>query len=381
MNSENLPWLDNLNEPLHKNNLLKPDLFVAPRVSVAECNGSSDQGSGKASYVFGRLADRHLQRDGCVRELYEAKLGPLTSDDFGELVKHQRLIPGECPGMLFNKHHFWMFASVDGDPARLERSSWNAPGSSNLIRCFFDGQPPPPLIAVLRRLLSVLGLRLATEGGPAFLGAGASGRVFAVQREPAESPQPQRLALKVVVASDAEWRRELSAEFNTIRAAAEYGAPVVPVIRDSLCADGDDGGGFLLASCGTPFVVAPIRITRTIVRGAFAALKSLHACNVVHGDARLANLLQLGSRVVWVDLARGRLVGPESRSADMRTDAKTLAESILRSARRLRGAQQLSLPAAVLAAVASYDCSSDGSVKALAAAVLQAGGTTGMQQG
>ena len=357
--------------PFHPRNRQRPDLFVAPRVFVAERPGSSGEGS-RQSYVFGRLADSRLQNDGCVRELFEARSGKLTSEHFGELVAYHRHIPGECRGMLFNKSQFWLYASVDGDPVLLERSQWTAPGSDGLIRHSFDGMPPPPLLVVLRQLLSLLGLRIATGGGPAFLGAGASGRVFAVQcieppgrESPAGTEQPQRMALKVVAAASlAGWKRDLSAEFNAMRVAAESGAPVVPVVPGSLRTDGDDGGGFLMAYCGAP--VAP-RLTASVVREAFTALQSLHQRNVVHGDARLPNLLRrLDGGVVWVDImVHGRLAGPESQLAGTRVDARTLAESILRTAGMV-----LPFPAAVLAAVNNYDCSYEESVQALAGAVL-----------
>lgn len=127
VNSENFAWLDNTVEPLPSQTRLKPDLFVAPRMCIEEHNGTVHQGSGDC-YVFGPLAGRCLQADGCVHELFQAKLKELTQAFFGELVMYHRLIPGECRGMLFNTTDFWLFASHNGSPLRMVKAAWTAPG-------------------------------------------------------------------------------------------------------------------------------------------------------------------------------------------------------------------------------------------------------------
>ena len=133
-------------------------------------------------------------------------------------------------------------------------------------------QPPPLVVVVLRQLLSSLGLRPAAENGSSFLGAGGSGRVFAVDYlnpPPAESTQPQRMALKVVAACHEEWRRDLIAEFRELREAAKLDAPVVPAVDDSLRLFGKDGGGFL----PPPSAAAAARPAAAAARPAAAAAR------------------------------------------------------------------------------------------------------------
>ena len=84
--------------------------------------------------MFGSLASPLLQRDGCVREVYEAKAVRLADIHFGELLAYQRLIQGGCGGMPFNALEFWLYASKNGHPVRLIKSSWSAPGSAALVR-------------------------------------------------------------------------------------------------------------------------------------------------------------------------------------------------------------------------------------------------------
>ena len=360
VNSENCAWLDNLAAPLRPNMRLKPDLFVAPHVCIEEQTGTPSQGFGSC-FLFGRLANSRLQRDGCVREVYEAKLADLTTAHFGELIMYHRLIPDECRGMLFNRSQFWLFATYGGYPLRLVRSEWIAPGSATIVRGFFENNAPPPpqLMLVLRHLLSALDLRQAPVDGTAFLGAGGSGRVFAVRR--AESPE--RLALKVVAAGTRTlWMHDLTTEYNALTVAAQRGAPVVPVVAGSLCLAGHDGGGFLLAHCGVPFDATASLAACT---AAFAALAALHDCAIVHGDARLPNLLLIDGKAVWIDMAAGLLEGPASRFLKpyCSGDAELLAQSVLLSV----GIP--ALPASVATAVACYDFAAPETVQALAAAV------------
>ena len=378
VNSENFAWLDRLDAPLRPEMRLKPDLFVAPRVCLEEHEGTDRQGSGDC-YVFGRLADRHLQLDGCVREVYEAKLGTLTLAHFGELVMYHRFIPGECRGMLFNGSCFWLFSSYVPPRGghiqylKLVKSKWALPGTAGLVRRFFgdDAPPPPPLLPVLQQLLSTLDLFPAPGDAP-FLGGGGSGRVFAVQSHSkvatTTSRQPRRMALKVVLATSPHWWIVFSSEFEAMRTAAARGAPVVPVVADSLNLVGCDGGGYLLARCGTRFDATG---SLTACTAAFTALAALHSLSIVHGDARLPNLLLLDRKAVWVDLSSIMLdsaADPSTLAAFFQVDAEMLAKSVLRHA----NGPDSPLPGSVTAALARYDCSSRERVDALAYAVWAA---------
>ena len=326
-------------------------------------------------FVFGGLADARFQRDGCVGAILEAKFrGQLTPAHLGELVKYHRLIPRGCRGMLFNERQFWLYISMDGYPVRLVKCTWATPGAGDLIRSFFNDEPPPPppFVVVLRRLLLTLRLRPAPKDGTAFLGAGASGRVFAVQHN-SEEESPHPMALKVVVAHEG-WHQDLSREFDALQAASKLGAPVIPVVEGSLQL-GDDGGGFLLARCGRPFPTG--KIGRTACNDAFAALASLHGYKVLHGDARLPNLLLVDREARWVDLSRASVApaGQEINAYGMQQDVISLAVSCFRSAGIHLPSPPTSavqLPSPVTEAIATYDCSSEGSVKELASAVLEA---------
>ena len=112
--------------------------------------------------------------------------------------------------------------------------------------------------------------------------------------------------------------------------AVSRGAPVASVVPDSLRKFHDvvtgspAGGGYLMSEVLLPFDVTSQK--RCVA--AFSSLHKLHKLGLVHGDARLPNLLRrVGSFApVWIDLRRISLsvVGHA-----LRADAKTLALSIL----------------------------------------------------
>ena len=372
VNSERFRWLDQPKQPLRSDLRLKPDLFRTWRAFIVDRGGTATQGVGP-EYLFGPLAHRNLQLDGCVRELYEAKLDELSAAHFGELVTYHRLIRGLCCGMLFNRSTFWLYASHDGHPTRLLKCSWTAPGTAQCVRDFFAPcRPEPPLLSCFRELLRQLDVCPVAAEGTAFLGAGGYGRVFRVTRVPgtaaADAAAESPLALKVMLTSP---HSDVCNEYNALLAAAERGAPVVPVVANSVhLLDGDKGGGhwgggFLLREVGSPFEVK----SRANCRAAFASLRELHACGVLHGDARLPNLLRLRTgTLAWIDLQRGVVSGEFGAAVlagNARYDARRLACSIL-------GCETGAEPDAVEQALRAYDGASAKFAVALADAVWAA---------
>ena len=148
------------------------------------------------------------------------------------------------------------------------------------------------------------------------------------------------------------------------------------------------GGGYAMASVCAPAAVDSLQRCKV----AFAALAALHRHGVAHGDARLANLMELplgqaaspppagaaASRLAWIDV-RTALTGGDRSSGDsdaeeevrlalplhqlQGVDALTLARSVLRV-----GVED-SMPAAVVEAARRWDARSTASVDALAEAV------------
>jgi len=366
----------------------KPDLFRSWAPFVDLRSAGAGQGVG-IDFVFGVLAGSVLQRARCAVALFEAKRGSLTESHFGELCGYHYAVPGLCHGMLFGDTEFWLFKSFGGVPLRLVKGLWVTAGAAGAIREFFDeaALEPPPLLALLRRLLG--DLRVAPHHGTdgrCFLGSGASGHVFAVAQVGAaggvgDATSPPR-ALKVVLARTNGAVLAVDSEFNRLRTAAERGAPVVAPVPGSLRlydASENDGGleagvggaGYLLEHVGAPCKIT----TAARCAAAFESLAALHRCGLVHGDARLPNLLVMqDGHLAWIDLNHagavleglGAGVGGGLSREVVAFDAGDLARAILHIA------QPTPLPDAVVRGLGDYrpDCTQ--SVACLASAVWQA---------
>ena len=379
VNSERTPWLDALHAPLPAGQLKRPDLFATWEPFWA---GRIDAARG----AVGRLAARALQLDGCVREFYEAKLGSgdFTPAEFGQLVDYHSRVRGPVRGMLFNARRFWLFESMREHPVQLIKGDLGAPGSRALLRRFFEAVPEPPLVSLLRHLCRELratpsrggaqGAELDGGGGgsgggdggggggsealsSAFLGAGGSARVFRV----AAAGEAGLCALK---ASTALSRAALEYEFTTMQRASLAGAPVVPVVEESLVflfdAEGAHrGGGFLLRGVGTRAVLD----SAARCAAAFSSLRALHAAGFAHGDARLPNLVCVGPQLLWIDF---REASASAAEVTQRFDARTLAASALGI---VQGGE---LPAPVRAALDGLPAGGAAAYAALADAVWRA---------
>jgi hypothetical protein len=362
-NSEENKWLDALDAPLPPQQWKKPDLFVTwgPFYRATGAPGFG-------GVIAGALAGRALQHDGCVNELYEAKVGTgsLTSTDFGQLVDYHSRLPGSVWSALFNAREFWLFHSIDKEPQLLIKSEWQARGSRALLRSFFADAPEPPLVHLLRfvaRALSVgfvhvectaataSGGQARNPGTSSFLGAGGSSRVFAVR------PTGDGGVLRALKVSAALSKSALAYEFDVLRRAAALGAPVIDAVEGSLTffEGGDEGGGGVIYY-GGGFLLQHV-CERAAIRSdahcvaAFAALRKLHEAGFAHGDARLPNLLaRQGAdgrqQLLWIDLRKA--AEGTTLDAAQRADAEALTASVLKlqlageeAAEQLRGAIEL----------------------------------------
>jgi len=366
VNSEQEPWLDALHAPLPEGQLRRPDLFA----TWLPFWSGNDNGE---MLPRGRLASRMLQLDRCTAEFYEAKVGvgELTVSDFGQLVDYHSRVTGSVHGILFNARVFWLYESVRHHPVSLTKGEWGARGSRALLRTFFDAATEPPLVPLLRHLCRELRVRFRRvnemgleplncriECASAFLGAGGSARVFCVATEGATEHFALKVSTKLSSRSDLEY------EFNALQQAADAGAPVVPVVPNSLTnfvdATGEhSGSGFLMRDVCARFVLN----TTARCTAAFEALRALHVAGFAHGDARLPNLLASrteGAKLLWIDLREAAVDGLKSAQ---RADARALAASILHAA------QVVALSTRIEKKLANVPDGGDAAYTALAATV------------
>lgn len=341
VNSERYQWLEKKAQPTERKFREKPDLFVTWEPFRLPGQAAGGQGTGD-DYIFGALAHRTLQLDGCVPVLMEGKLQGISNKELGELISYHQQLPGLVHGVLFDRKQLALYESLNGLPVRLTWCTWTQSGTEELLRehlravCATE-EKLPLLVQLLTKLSDDLGLEFVSQGGDkgSFLGAGSSGRVFAVRRTVGEN-RGQLLALKAVARSPAlaslEWQLQLHAEFKNQKQAGlatrDGSRPfAVPVVENSLQLIPNLGGGYLLESVGTPFSVAG---GRDVVE-AVDALWHLHTLRIIHGDSRIANLIVVNSSAFWVDIqgSGGLVEDPASFTALTRLDMRHLAASII----------------------------------------------------
>ena len=158
--------------------------------------------------------------------------------------------------------------------------------------------------------------------GSAFLGAGAHGKVFRVERRSSGlnnvPPADNVYALKVV---DCRHKSDLEAECRKLndllrKASATNDFPtfvfptfVSPFIKYAFAAESNDllGCGMLLQPVGEWFCSNQLRpklesARQQLLFKVLEALVHMHRVKVVHGDARLENLICLpNDRLIWID--------------------------------------------------------------------------------
>jgi hypothetical protein len=351
VNSENHRWLDERNFAGNESSLQKPDLYVTWRPFV-RFKGSTDVGS-----ECGALAHRALQLDGVVLIVMDAKLGSLTDAARGQVEGYIQRLPDHVRGLLFNKAEFQMFTAAHGASSRIELCRWDQSGTKRKLCEHFSGIRSllPPLVDLLHQLLSRLSLQLDLQLLPpeawraSFLGAGSRGRVFAVKKR--SSPDGHLLALKVVVTSDdAETTRQFEVQESAgsvmMTVSRNGGVAEVPaavqVIPGSLTRVEDLGVGYLMASVGRP-----MSMTKKRIKGALLALAALHRENIVHGDARVPNVLEVDGSMRWTDFHRGHMFSAAHLPHQACADVETFCASVLL-------VQPKALSAEIAAAVRRY---------------------------
>lgn len=148
------------------------------------------------------------------------------------------------------------------------------------------------LLKGLQQLVGGAAVAAVASTGPAIT-AGVAGGIGA-------TPTPA-LALKVVLAPPRTHHSVQAAmEYAALLDAAKSCAPVVAPIAGTLMSLAR-GVGYLLQDVGTPARCN----SEEQCYAAFVALQCLHACSIVHGDARIHNLLAVNRRgrheLLWIN--------------------------------------------------------------------------------
>ena len=352
VNSELIGWVRT--EADISNLFQKPDLFVCDPVAyVADAQPrTTDKSSASSKYaatlrtgafVFGSCA--WPLRD-AVLCLLEAKVKIDLHEAIGEIFsKVQNLLRGTTMASfkccLFDMESMYLFTFTNTGLLSSQHFPLIAPGSFRTVADFIC--PPSVIEPVWLRTVRQLCTAFDVEpvDGSAFLGSGAHGKVFRVQSHlsvsaassgasSAVSPSHAVIpfALKIVDhrhqdSLDAEHlklQRLLTSTANRLSILPTFVSPKVQHAIDP-SSGSPLGSGLLLQPVGRwVWAERPSNIQAALYE-VLDALVQLHQLDVVHGDARLENLLRVDDRLVWIDFRECQIEASQElqRWWDLRT--------------------------------------------------------------
>jgi hypothetical protein len=302
VNSEEYAWLETSKDKAYNQ---KPDMFLCheeiytempvPRMKITEPN--------KESRKFGVLSDWAL-RD-CLAATFEAKL-KINNNAVGEAANYGNHImwganaPPLAKIVLFDKKKF-LLMEVSCRSIKITECQWDTPGSKTLLHDFPLYQNPWTVL--VKEACQKWKLEISRGvNGSAWLGSGASGRVFQVKRNGSYQP----MALKVVLESNIA---ALSMEKQMLRQAARGKCDFVMPIEEN---KEDLGWALLMSHVGSP-------VKSNQYEAVIRLLAALHANGFIHGDPRLANVVSVKNKLYWIDfMAVQYFATQEAKVADMK---------------------------------------------------------------
>lgn len=289
-NSEEYKWIATSSETTVYNE--KPDLLIChPAITSYRPPFNSrdnvlDEMRKKYSFEYGVLSNWELR--GAIGLTCEAKVS-IDNKGFGEVINYGAHLcfgkdgPAATRLILFDKTQCWLVGVVKGHVSDVNRFKWRDEGSVTLLRDFIRLTPLTRVLTAACQQFQV------TVGQDSFLGAGACGFVFRAIRSDGNV-----IALKVVE-GDGVLRLERE---NAIMKEAHEACPeaVMGIEEDGFAIFEDIGGALLLSKVGRHY-------SKLDPQSIVDSLKTLHASGIVHGDARLDNVVCVEEKPVWIDFA------------------------------------------------------------------------------
>ncbi|KAJ3077505.1 hypothetical protein HDU99_001143, partial [Rhizoclosmatium hyalinum] len=249
--------------------------------------------------------------------ILQSKLNFNEEKDFGEVVRYLEHLNEHAHAVLFDRRRCWLIRTRENHDIRsIEEVNWSFGGSKQKFVDFILSSLDPWRSVVLEAC-NIFNVELADSN--AFLGAGATGRVFKVRRlETAET-----FALKLVVETDDVDVYSLHDECNLLKAAHGTGVVASVIQQFKRFRDGT-AAGMLISPVGSP--ISRRNLSLQLLHQIAQALFALHKGGFEHGDSRLANLIQTDdNQLLWID-PRFSYFNMELR---WKQDASALSRSIL----------------------------------------------------
>ncbi|KAJ3003050.1 UNVERIFIED_CONTAM: hypothetical protein HDU68_005893 [Siphonaria sp. JEL0065] len=322
VNSEELRWLDQGGED--RTTAFKPDFHVCLKGLYCKKDEPKDRAKDARRIAFEKHGTPY--RFGVPPKnlwdmitILESKLQFSEGADFGQVVRYLQHLNENAFAVLFDKTRCWLIRTREKHVVHsVEEVDWLAGGSKKKFVDFVLASMRPWSDVILAACEH---FQVNLVDSNAFLGAGATGRVFKVKR--IVEGKETFCALKIVLNTNELNISTLSAECSSLKAASATGV-VVSVVGDFRVFEGGIGAGLLMSPVGDS--IARENLSSDLLNRIAKAMFDLHVKGVQHGDPRIQNLIQdKRLQILWIDFMRS-LVGVEYR---WKLDALALSRSIL----------------------------------------------------
>ena len=318
-NSEEYKWIETSSETSKYND--KPDLLIChPAITSKKPPFQSqdtvlNQLRENNSFLYGILSDWKL-RD-AIGLTCEAKVS-IDNKGFGEVINYgAHLCFGDKHAsittrlILFDKTQCWLVEVLKGHVSEVKTFKWRDAGSRTLLQKFVR---LTPLTKVLAQACNQFNVTVEQDS---FLGAGAFGYVFRAKRS-----DNKFVALKVVVgSSDSTSMLRLEKERSIMNQAHGLCPDTVMGIEEDGYAVLKDGGALLMSKVGEHY-------SNLTPKDIVDSLKTLHDNGILHGDARLDNVVSVDRKPVWVDFAESYVLPAEPMVNASRRELKQLKDCV-----------------------------------------------------
>lgn len=263
--------------------------------------------------------------------LLEAKLTPLSDKQVGVLMRYLSYwfnsVKRNVSGIVFNSQEF-VYCEMAGGYFNFDhfiRCPWNAPGSRALLRkLLLDITVKPTEAMAINELCARLSVRVSAVPGTSYLGRGAEATVLRVTEL---NDETTTRALKYFHGADHIRQCQTMCTRTSdlilrVPAVAQLiiaplGVPAIVTVDRQYSAS-----GVLIERVGKP-VTAKDFASRRKKQTLFVHLRALHELGIVHGDARLQNIVDVGVdnnvELKWIDLGHNSELSPELAVADFVT--------------------------------------------------------------
>ncbi|KAG7374925.1 hypothetical protein IV203_014020 [Nitzschia inconspicua] len=313
-NSEEYKWVETSIETSAFTE--KPDLLVShpafvKKKSPFKCNDENLNKMRRLNDRYGILAAWKLRS--FIGLTCEAKQN-ISNSAFGEVINygahicHGKHGPTRTRLLLFDKKELWLIESVNGGVSQVVCCKWTDGGSRTLLKEFLLQNW---LVKVIDQSCKKFGLAIECDS---FLGSGAFGYVFRVKRV----SDGKQLALKVT-GWEEKYILRLELEYRRMEKAHLVCPEEVMGVEEDGFAVFEHGAAILLSDVGDHY-------SRLDPQSIMDSLKQLHQNRILHGDARLENIVWVNGKPCWIDFAESSFeFAPMSQAAEY----EQLRESIL----------------------------------------------------